>query len=152
MGNPVEASAPPPPAQTFSQPNYNAPPPAYGAAPAFGAPQPDYPKVPQQTAPGGYTSGAVTIAAQPNQTVIVQQPRVNHFTQNQQRMTCMFCNADIVTETRPDCGTGSWVIALALCFFLTPCCMCWPACCDGCKDTVHSCPACKKDLGRRNLM
>jgi len=147
MGNPVEASAPPPSASyPVQQQSYNAaPPPAYGAPPGQPPVMQAYgmPAVQQGYAPGQMA---------PPTTVIVQQPaRPVMYGQNPQRMNCLFCNQDIVTKTTADCGTGSWVICLALAFF-TGCCCCWPMCCDGCKDTVHTCPNCNRQLGRRNLM
>jgi len=168
MGNPIEATAPPPASAPVMEHSYAAqpPPPSYAAAQGPPPVESMYPKVNQPPPSGAYgqpppPSGAYGQPPQPytagahvqQQVVVNAQPvRPNFFGQNQQRMNCTFCNSDIVTSTRTDCGTGSWVICLALCLFVTPCCMCWPACCDSCRDTVHQCPQCKRDVGRRNIM
>jgi len=172
MGNPQEASAPPP--ANFgmeSTQQANPPPPVYQPAQAA------YPVLPQQayvangqTHPQGFPSnqpqgfpnqaqpvfqtgaqanlipGAQIVTTQP---IIVQNRAIYGQTPLQQ--ICQFCQANVVTNVGHEMGGGSWLICLGL-FFFTGCCCCLPCCITGLQDAVHQCPNCKKVVGRKNLM
>ncbi|KHJ96770.1 hypothetical protein OESDEN_03269 [Oesophagostomum dentatum] len=71
-------------------------------------------------------------------------------------MDCPHCQAHIVTHIERVAGVLPWIlcgICVLLGFFLfliTWCFCCLPFCIDQCLDVVHSCPACKRHLGRFN--
>lgn len=73
-------------------------------------------------------------------------------------MDCPYCQAHIVTHIDRVAGLLPWIIlgaCVVLGFFLfaLPWCFCCvPFCADSCLDVVHSCPACKRHLGRFNRM
>merc|ERR1739848_506073 len=104
-------------------------------------PQPN-PYPPQQPQPG---QPQVVIVQQP---VMMQRPVFNRHPVN---IICQLCSSQATTQTRTEMGTGSWVICAALCFF-TGCCCCFPCCCGGCQDVVHTCPKCKRPVGRKAIM
>ncbi|VDN06945.1 unnamed protein product [Thelazia callipaeda] len=66
---------------------------------------------------------------------------------------CLFCQAHIVTSTQKVIGTLPWII-MGICFLLgffvlIPWCLCCiPFCMDNYRDVVHTCPCCKRSLGR----
>ncbi|KAI6233048.1 LITAF domain-containing protein [Aphelenchoides fujianensis] len=68
-------------------------------------------------------------------------------------MSCPYCNKFIVTNCAMVAGTLPWIL-LAICFVLgfflvIPWCLCCvPFCIDSCQDVVHSCPSCKRMVGR----
>ncbi|CAD6184741.1 unnamed protein product [Caenorhabditis auriculariae] len=73
-------------------------------------------------------------------------------------MDCPHCQNHIVSHIDKVAGVLPWVMALALAvagifLFLIPwlfCCV--PFCTDRCLDVIHTCPACKRSLGRLNRM
>jgi len=163
MGNPQEASAPPP-ANFESEPRQQANPPP----PVYQATQPAYPVLPQpaygansqtqpqgfQTQPQGFQNQAQPVFQTGPQVVTTQPVMVsnrNLYGQNPVQQICQFCQANIVTNVSHEMGGGSWLICLGLCFF-TGCCCCLPCCINGLQDAVHQCPNCKKVVGRKNLM
>uniref|UniRef100_A0AC35TQW6 LITAF domain-containing protein n=1 Tax=Rhabditophanes sp. KR3021 TaxID=114890 RepID=A0AC35TQW6_9BILA len=70
---------------------------------------------------------------------------------------CKFCNAHIVTQIKRTPGTLPFFL-MGVCFilgffFLFPFCLCFvPFCIEPCLDVVHSCPSCKKEMGRFKRM
>uniref|UniRef100_A0AC34QZH0 LITAF domain-containing protein n=1 Tax=Panagrolaimus sp. JU765 TaxID=591449 RepID=A0AC34QZH0_9BILA len=66
---------------------------------------------------------------------------------------CRYCNAHIVTHTQKVAGALPWII-MGICFvlgffLLIPWCICCiPFCIDSCLDVLHTCPSCKRALGR----
>ena len=62
--------------------------------------------------------GPTTVVVQTSQPQVVQPPPVIHFTENPQTHHCAFCNDNIVTNTKIEMGTGSW-IAVGVLLFLT---------------------------------
>ncbi|VDN27371.1 unnamed protein product [Gongylonema pulchrum] len=75
------------------------------------------------------------------------------FGQNPIETDCPFCQAHIVTSTERQAGVLPRIMMLVcflLGFFLIfPWCLCCvPFCTDCCLDVIHSCPSCKRVLGR----
>uniref|UniRef100_A0A1I7RL10 LITAF domain-containing protein n=2 Tax=Bursaphelenchus xylophilus TaxID=6326 RepID=A0A1I7RL10_BURXY len=68
-------------------------------------------------------------------------------------MDCRYCHNHIVTHTRRVAGTLPWII-MGICFVLgffliIPWCICCvPFCVDACLDVLHTCPSCKRTVGR----
>jgi len=62
------------------------------------------------------------------------------------RMTCPYCKADVATAVSKECGTMTWVATIAL-LIISPLCFYIPMISNSCKDTVHSCPNCKRVVG-----
>ncbi|KAE9549493.1 hypothetical protein FO519_007289 [Halicephalobus sp. NKZ332] len=66
---------------------------------------------------------------------------------------CRYCNAHIVTHVQKVAGALPWII-MGICFvlgffLLIPWCICCiPFCIDSCLDVLHTCPNCKRALGR----
>ncbi|XP_050394199.2 cell death-inducing p53-target protein 1 homolog isoform X3 [Patella vulgata] len=114
----------------------------YGAPPGYGQPQQGYGQ-PQQ----GYTGNTTVVVAQPQVSVIQQ------FREAPVRTQCPHCRADVVTATRYEIGTLTWIVCLVLC--LVGCdlgCCFIPFCVDGCKDVIHSCPNCQQTISRYSRM
>ncbi|KAJ1374711.1 hypothetical protein KIN20_037462 [Parelaphostrongylus tenuis] len=71
-------------------------------------------------------------------------------------MDCPHCQAHIVSHIERVAGILPWIVCgicvlLGFFLFLIPWCFCClPFCMDQCLDVVHSCPACKRTLGRFN--
>ncbi|XP_071126345.1 lipopolysaccharide-induced tumor necrosis factor-alpha factor homolog isoform X1 [Mytilus edulis] len=88
-------------------------------------------------------------------TVVITSPAMlgPQFREVPVRTQCPACQADIMTSTRYETGTLTWISIGALCLF-----GCWLGCCliplcvDPCKDVVHSCPNCKQMVGKYNRM
>ena len=116
------------------------PAPAYNNK-AFENPQPVQPVQP----------GPTTVVVQTSQPQVVQPPPVIHFTENPQAHHCAFCNDNIVTNTKIEMGTGSWIAVGAL-LFLTGICCCLPCCIDSCQDVTHSCPKCNRIMGKKKFL
>ncbi|VDK87394.1 unnamed protein product [Litomosoides sigmodontis] len=66
---------------------------------------------------------------------------------------CPYCQAHVVTSIQRIVGTLPWII-MGICFllgfflFLPWCLCCIPFYMDNCRDVIHSCPSCKRILGR----
>ncbi|CAG9535742.1 unnamed protein product [Cercopithifilaria johnstoni] len=66
---------------------------------------------------------------------------------------CPYCQAHVVTSIQRIIGVLPWII-MGICFLLgffllLPWCLCCvPFYIDNCRDVVHSCPSCKRTLGR----
>ena len=128
-------------------------PPNYSAPPAYS--QQQQPVIPAQP----YVAAAQPIPGQ----VVVMQPGVPitnnqlpntatvNFGLQQMRVRCNLCSNEILTETKKETGSGTWIMCCALWFFTGICC-CIPFCCDSCKDTVHSCPHCKRTVGKKEFI
>ncbi|KAG0329712.1 hypothetical protein BG000_011975 [Podila horticola] len=60
---------------------------------------------------------------------------------------CQHCNCKIVTATTPENGTCTYLSCAGLAVIgLTFFCCFIPFCVKACKDIVHSCPNCKRDI------
>ncbi|VDM42918.1 unnamed protein product [Toxocara canis] len=87
--------------------------------------------------------------------VTVVQATTPQYGPNPVEMDCPYCQAHIVTSTERVAGALPWII-MGVCFLLgffllVPWCVCCvPFCVDGCLDVLHSCPVCKRTLGRHN--
>ncbi|XP_059160356.1 cell death-inducing p53-target protein 1 homolog [Physella acuta] len=130
-----------PPPQQPGYPPGGYPPPQGGYPP----PQAGYPP------PGGYQSSQANTS-----TIVVAQPTVTlvqTFNAVPVRCSCPHCRADIVTATRYETGTFTWIICVILCVV-----GCWLGCClipfcmDGCQDVIHTCPNCQQQVARWNRM
>ncbi|CAF1338362.1 unnamed protein product [Adineta ricciae] len=66
---------------------------------------------------------------------------------------CPRCQQQIVTVVQYETGGGTWLIALLICIFggIFGCCLI-PFCVPDCQDAVHTCPACRSLVGRRNVI
>lgn len=68
-------------------------------------------------------------------------------------MDCPYCHNHIVSHTMKVPGVLPWII-MAICFvlgffLLIPWCLCClPFCIDSCLDVLHTCPSCKRLVGR----
>ncbi|EFO28000.1 hypothetical protein LOAG_00476 [Loa loa] len=66
---------------------------------------------------------------------------------------CPYCQAHVVTSIQRIVGALPWIV-MGICFLLgffllLPWCLCCiPFYMDNCRDVVHSCPSCKRALGR----
>ena len=78
-------------------------------------------------------------------------PVVPVFGRNPQGHRCQYCGGNIVTEVNYEMGSGSWLICFGA-FLLTGCCCCIPCCFDDLKDVIHTCPNCKKPVGKKTLL
>ena len=88
------------------------------------------------TNPGG-------VHASTTVTTIASSKKV--FSKHPASLTCQHCNAAVVTRTRAETGTITWVSAGAMVLFglWLGCCLI-PFCIDDLKDTVHECPNCNR--------
>uniref|UniRef100_A0A915DW62 LITAF domain-containing protein n=1 Tax=Ditylenchus dipsaci TaxID=166011 RepID=A0A915DW62_9BILA len=97
--------------------------------------------------------GAPPPPTQPATTRIVISARTALFGPFPVEMDCPYCHNHIVTHTSRVPGILPWII-LAVCFvlgffLLVPWCLCClPFCVDACLDVLHSCPSCKRLVGR----
>ncbi|VIO95303.1 LITAF-like protein, putative [Brugia malayi] len=66
---------------------------------------------------------------------------------------CPYCQAHVVTSIQRIVGALPWIV-MGICFLLgffllLPWCLCCiPFYLDNCQDVIHSCPSCKRNLGR----
>ena len=125
----------------MASPNPTAPPPVYG----FDKKEEAYQNSTPQTAPVYNT--------QPQNMVNTYRtaPVIPVFGRNPQNHQCQYCGCNIVTEVTYEMGSGSWLICLGA-FLVTGCCCCIPCCFDDLKDAVHTCPNCKRMVGRKNML
>jgi lipopolysaccharide-induced tumor necrosis factor-alpha factor len=67
-------------------------------------------------------------------------------------LQCPQCRQQVVTVVQYESGAGTWLIALLICLFggIFGCCLI-PFCASSCQDAVHTCPACRSLIGRRNV-
>uniref|UniRef100_A0A0A9WXW7 LITAF domain-containing protein n=1 Tax=Lygus hesperus TaxID=30085 RepID=A0A0A9WXW7_LYGHE len=66
------------------------------------------------------------------------------------RMTCPYCNFQIVTITRMHPSTLTHLLAVLICIcggWVCCCCFC-PYCFESCQNVVHYCPNCQNYLGK----
>lgn len=144
-----EKQSPAPPPYAGQQPGYPPPvqgqpqPPAYPQQ-GYAAQQPGYPVQGYAAQPAGYSAAhTTTIVQQP--TIMVTSPM---FRESPVGMACPYCHATIVTAISYEPGTLAWVACLGL--VLVGCglgCCFIPFCVDGCKDAIHTCPNCQRQLG-----
>ena len=71
-------------------------------------------------------------------------------TRNAEQFYCENCKEAELSEITYKRGTGSW-FCCTCCFFCLPIGACLPLCCPDCQDAVHSCPKCKKEVGRNKF-
>ena len=82
-------------------------------------------------------------------TVIVQYVQAPRFGTRSARMICPYCQCEIETRTRNEGpGAMAWLWGGLLCLLGFGLCACIPCCMDSLSDVSHSCPNCKKFLGR----
>ncbi|KAJ9580410.1 hypothetical protein L9F63_003934 [Diploptera punctata] len=94
----------------------------------------------------GYEQGA-----QPGQ--FAQYVPIPELDQAPVNILCPYCGANVVTTIRREMGTFSWIMVVLLAFFGGYCCLCLiPFFVDSCKDAVHICPNCGKQIGRYKKM
>jgi len=119
---------------------YSAPSGPYSAPSGQYYPPPQGP--PPTTAYYPPSSGTTTTT-----TVIVAGPGFG-FGPHPVNTQCPNCHAQILTETRAQSGTLTWLICLCCVFFgfIFGCCLI-PFCVDDLQDVEHRCPQCKQFLG-----
>uniref|UniRef100_A0A914I870 LITAF domain-containing protein n=1 Tax=Globodera rostochiensis TaxID=31243 RepID=A0A914I870_GLORO len=90
----------------------------------------------------------------PTNVPIVVRARTAPFGPFPIEMDCPYCRNHIVTHTQQIPGALPWVI-MAVCFvlgffllFIPWCLCCLPFCIDSCLDVLHTCPSCKRLIGR----
>ncbi|KAK3097547.1 hypothetical protein FSP39_010662 [Pinctada imbricata] len=125
--------------------SYPPPPPGYSTATGYST-TPGYSTASSYNTTPGYTSTNVVVA-QPMAT------RVMMFREVPVQTTCPACGANILTSTRYESGTLTWVVCLVLAIMglWLGCCLI-PFCINGCKDVIHSCPNCRHTIGKYNRM
>ena len=112
-----------------------------------------YPQVPEKGGPppANYVPPPppVNYPQQPTQVVTqIQYVQAPSFGYRPANMTCPHCQVNITTSTRSESSAIAWIICGALCVFgIWPCCLI-PFCVDSMQAVTHSCPSCKKTLGR----
>ena len=74
-------------------------------------------------------------------------PREIKGSRNPTQFHCQNCNDVKLSLVSYEIGAGTWIAVLIACCFY-PCCVCLPCCIDSCKDAVHTCPSCSKEVGR----
>ncbi|XP_062582416.1 LITAF domain-containing protein-like [Saccostrea cucullata] len=117
---------------------------------------PGYPNLNPESYPSqpGYPQN---YTAQVQHNVVIAQPMgypggVLKFGRYPLQIKCPNCQADIVTGTTTEIGTFAWCMCVLIaCFWLWPFCFI-ALCIDSLKDVVHTCPNCKKELGRYKRM
>uniref|UniRef100_A0A914CAC7 LITAF domain-containing protein n=1 Tax=Acrobeloides nanus TaxID=290746 RepID=A0A914CAC7_9BILA len=134
--------------------NHNSPPPPYSEAPPLtvkgSIPDPSvtFPPPPQFPSPP-YPPQPPTQQPQPR-IITARTPPFGPFPVE---MDCPYCQNHIVTHTTNIAGALPWII-LVVCavlgfFLLIPWCLCClPFCIDSCLDVLHTCPSCKRAVGR----
>ncbi|XP_022782537.1 lipopolysaccharide-induced tumor necrosis factor-alpha factor homolog [Stylophora pistillata] len=117
-------------------------PPAYPGPPDYGANQTGV-AYPQQPGFQGQPGTTTIIHTQPTHIVMGMR-----FFENPTAMTCPYCQATIVTATTYVSGTLTWIACggVALMGGWLGCCLI-PFCIDACKDVIHSCPNCSRQVG-----
>eukprot|EP00112_Aurelia_sp_Birch-Aquarium-sp1_P025553 Seg855.5 transcript_id=Seg855.5/GoldUCD/mRNA.D3Y31 product="Lipopolysaccharide-induced tumor necrosis factor-alpha factor" protein_id=Seg855.5/GoldUCD/D3Y31 len=127
------------------QPGY--PPQQPGYPPAYSQPQqPGYPAQPASypaTQSSFNTTTTTVIAAQP--TAVTTVAIVFH--EFPVTMICPSCKAQIVTAVTYEPGTFAYMLFFLMCIFGFWICCFFPFCIDSCKDSIHSCPNCRSQLG-----
>jgi lipopolysaccharide-induced tumor necrosis factor-alpha factor len=90
------------------------------------------------------------VYSQPGFSPVMGVPYLGH---NPTPVQCPRCQQQVISVVQKEVGTGTWLIAGAICFFggAFGCCLI-PFCLPMCQDSVHSCPSCGNIIGRRNLM
>uniref|UniRef100_A0A7E4UP50 LITAF domain-containing protein n=1 Tax=Panagrellus redivivus TaxID=6233 RepID=A0A7E4UP50_PANRE len=140
-------SPPPPYSEQDKHPNYPTKAPPVPEPPILAPIQtagvtaaPPYPEAPRN-------GGTHVIQLQP---IVIQTPLFGQFPVE---TDCRYCHAHIVTHTNKVAGALPWVI-MGICFvlgffLLIPWCICClPFCIESCLDVLHTCPSCKRALGR----
>lgn len=88
------------------------------------------------------------------------------------KVTCSYCRSHVVTEASKEVGVGTFLVGLCSCCSVSTCascCVCcfpyvvcgipclacvagaWPFWQDRFKDTRHTCPNCKIELGQKKM-
>ncbi|VDK58514.1 unnamed protein product [Anisakis simplex] len=115
------------------------------------APPPSYNEIIGQSPPADDCRTSTSIP--PHLTVIHATTPL--YGPNPVEMDCPYCQAHVVTSITRVAGALPWIV-MGVCFLLgfflvVPWCICCiPFYIDGCLDVVHSCPQCRKTLGRHN--
>ena len=138
-------------APAYSQPGYppigqDPPAPQY---PPAGPPPAQYP--PAGPPPAQYNKGYPPQPQPPTVVVVNAGSSSIRFTKNPMSMTCPNCHSQILTSVSYEEGTLTWILCLVLFFFTGICCFI-PFLVNDCKNAIHQCPSCNRQLGRRNAM
>jgi len=137
MPQPEVASPPPyqpPPPGGYQN---TQPPPGYFSQPQQQGPPPPGVPVQQPGYPAGYPA--------PNTAIIVGA----RWSEVPQFATCNSCNEQVMTSVSYVAGSLTWLLCFIIVIFCGWLfCLCLiPFCIDGCKDVIHSCPNCNRQLG-----
>merc|ERR1712209_320123 len=115
------------------------------------APPPSNPDLPPSynESQSGVGAGGFHVPQQQQQPqVIVQYQQAIPFGPDPQEVNCPLCQSRIRTTVDKEPGVMAWIIAGILCFTGFWCCACIPCCIDSLNDVEHSCPSCKKKIGK----
>jgi lipopolysaccharide-induced tumor necrosis factor-alpha factor len=114
------------------------PPQGYGQPPIGYAPQQPYYG---QQAMGQQQAVIVT------QPVVLPQITVVAFGDRPIQVQCPHCQATVLTDVSYEAGVMTWLLCVIIlvigCWFF--CCLI-PFCIDSCKDVVHTCPNCRRQI------
>ncbi|KAK7443009.1 hypothetical protein BaRGS_00040483 [Batillaria attramentaria] len=120
------------------------PPPEYNAGGSMGPPPP-------YGGPGTTTVVMAPPAAVPGH---VPQYACNiKFRESPALVVCQHCHATVTTSTHYTVGLMTWAACGGIVFFgfWMGCCLI-PFCINGCKDVIHTCPNCNREVGRHNRL
>lgn len=153
--------------QGFSQPlTAPAQPPSYTEAThpdQKGCPQPGvYPQPGPYPQPNMYHNPPPNPYLPPTQPMMQRQPVIGQTTvivnqpmrlgPNPASMICPHCQQPIITRTMQTAGGYACFVAAILCIFGLGLCAFIPFLLPDCQDTNHSCPLCKRAVGRFSRM
>ncbi|XP_067931623.1 lipopolysaccharide-induced tumor necrosis factor-alpha factor homolog [Watersipora subatra] len=144
-------------------------PPAYNATvagptghpyPAQGQQQPYPPQAqPQPYPPAGhaypqqaYPGQPVIVTQAPAAGTVYVQQAVQTLGEHPTTMVCPHCQAQMVTRLDYEVGLLTWlIVGVLFIVLLWPCCLI-PFCVPACKDVIHYCSNCNRQVGRRNRL
>eukprot|EP00828_Plagiopyla_frontata_P001108 TRINITY_DN0_c3620_g1_i2.p3 TRINITY_DN0_c3620_g1~~TRINITY_DN0_c3620_g1_i2.p3 ORF type:complete len:155 (+),score=5.34 TRINITY_DN0_c3620_g1_i2:1-465(+) len=117
------------------------------AMPYQGPPPPGY----YQNQPQGPPLQQPIIVVQQQQPSGAPDPNLFQISTGPVPFYCPLCQKPQLSRTYPSIGGGTHLIAIGLCFVTGLCC--WiPYVADSCQDTVHSCPECRTEVGRKKFI
>ncbi|KAL3102153.1 hypothetical protein niasHS_003562 [Heterodera schachtii] len=130
----------------------NTPPPPYPGGPNAEPTKMQHGGIPFYPPPPTFAASNVRVTV-PTNVPIVIRARTAPFGPFPVEMDCPYCRNHIVSHTQQLPGALPWII-MAVCFvlgffLLIPWCLCClPFCIDSCLDVLHTCPSCKRLVGR----
>lgn len=68
-----------------------------------------------------------------------------------QRFFCSTCGREQSTSVYHKMGLGSWICFVFWLFVFFPFIL-FPCCASRCKDSVHVCPGCQREVGRKKFL